>query len=241
MLCGRGSGWQPTRDQPVADAMGVAQGALHCHKIPWRCSFPSNRGVRMCVRDPSHRDRVQLEACAAERHPWGHVSLEEVCGTGCAVQEDRRAARIVRSGSMLRRSTPCPCRAAVLPGFARRHRGCGQALSWCPPHSTAQAAACRFVKESGAGGRWSRVRWEQHALRTPSPLLRISVARCGGGAWPWAAHPREAMEERVPSSARGLITQRCFTVIPCTSYILLDPEATPRLPPMPILTRSRPV
>ena len=33
----------------------------------------------------------------------------------------------------------------------------------------------------------------QHALRTPSPLLRISVARCGGGAWPWAAHPREAI------------------------------------------------
>ena len=215
VLCGRGSGWQPTRDQPVADAMGVAQGALHCHKIPWRCSFPSNRGVRMCVRDPSHRDRVQLEACAAERHPWGHVSLEEVCGTGCAVQEDRRAARIVRSGSMLRRSTPCPCRAAVLPGFARRHRGCGQALSWCPPHSTAQAAACRFVKESGAGGRWSRVRWEQHALRTPSPLLlrreRVVVGR--GHGCGQRAHPRVAMEERgCPLSVSCLRLRRFFVL-----------------------------
>ena len=30
------------------------------------------------------------------------------------------------------------------------HRGCGQTLG-VPPHSTAQAAACRVVKESGAG------------------------------------------------------------------------------------------
>ena len=29
-------------------------------------------------------------------------------------------------------------------------------VPWCSPHSTAHAAACRFVKESGAGGRW---RW----------------------------------------------------------------------------------
>ena len=64
----------------------------------------------------------------------------------------------------------------------------GRAVQWilCSPDArawdrwgghevpaTQHGAGCGvlFVKESGAGGRWSRVRWEQRALRTPSPLL----------------------------------------------------------------------
>ena len=42
---------------------------------------------------------------------------------------------------------------------------------WCPPQSTAQAATCRFVKESGAAGSLEMDAMAQHALRTPSPLL----------------------------------------------------------------------
>ena len=74
----------------------------------------------------------------------------------------------------------------------------------------------------------------QDALRTPSPLLRISVARCGGGARLrlWAAHPREAMEERVPSAARGLITAG-------STYFYITPRGypeAPRLAPIPMLS-----
>ena len=51
-----------------------------------------------------------------------------------------------------------------------------------PPHSTAQAAACRFVKESGAGGRWSRVRWSSaaDAVSAPPPWCGVVVGRGHG-------------------------------------------------------------
>jgi len=64
----------------------------------------------------------------------------------------------------------------------------------CPPHSMAQAAACRFVKESGAGGSLELDAMAQHALRTPSPLLPHLRGAVRGGAWPWpwAAHPRRS-------------------------------------------------
>jgi hypothetical protein len=88
--------------------------------------------------------------------------------------------------------------------------------------ATQHGAGCGvlFVKESGAGGRWSRVRWEQRALRTPSPLLlrrervRWGVAMAVGSA-------PEAMEERVPRQLRKLPSVTGF----CTTFYL-----TPRLP-----------
>ena len=88
--------------------------------------------------------------------------------------------------------------------------------------ATQHGAGCGvlFVKESGAGGRWSRVRWEQRALRTPSPLLlrrervRWGVAMAVGSA-------PEAMEERVP---RQLGKLPSVTSGFCTFYL------TPRLP-----------
>ena len=94
---------------------------------------------------------------------------------------------------------------AVLPccpdSLARHdHRGCGQALG-VPPHSTAQAAACRFVEESGAGVAGAGCDGAESAADAVSAAPPSGT--CGGGAWPWlwAAHPREAMEERVPVSS----------------------------------------
>ena len=94
---------------------------------------------------------MSLGAPHMEKPVWGGASglLLMACAEGRAVQW------IICS----------PMRARGTDGEGMR------CCALCPPHSTAQAAACRFVKESGAGGRWSRVRWEQRALRTPSPLL----------------------------------------------------------------------
>ena len=85
------------RDRPVADAMGVAQGALHCHEIPWRCSFPSNRGVSIRVRGPCHSGLVQLEACACAA-ACGNDSRVTCLSVGgrvwlCAPQGPRRGTR----------------------------------------------------------------------------------------------------------------------------------------------------
>ena len=157
MLCDRGSGWQPTRDRPVADAMGVAQGALHCHEIPWRCSFPSNRGVRIRVRGPCHSGFVQLEACACAAACGNDSRGTCLSVGGCVRHRVRRAGG--QRGSCAREEHAAEehavhvhC-AAVRPsrGFARLHDHRGRGQGWCPPHSTAQAAACRFVKESGGG------------------------------------------------------------------------------------------
>ena len=66
-------------------------------------------------------------------------------------------------------------------------------------HCTQHGAGCgvKFVKESGAAGSLEPGAMEQRALRTPSPLLLCrESAVVGVWPWLWAAHPREAMEER---------------------------------------------
>jgi hypothetical protein len=72
----------------------------------------------------------------------------------------------------------------------------------------------------------------QRALRTPSPLL-LRRERVVVGAWPWlwAAHPREAMEER---GCREVPRQlgKLPSVISVFWYFLLDPAAKG---PMPLL------
>ena len=115
------------------------------------------------------------------------------------------------------------CCAVALPGFARSPRAERLwASSWCPPHSTAQAAACRFVKESGAG-------WWSSTADAVSAAPASPSGTCGGGAWPWAAHPRVAMVERVPSAS-----VIAFGYVGSLYFFLLDPEADPEAgPPTP--------
>ena len=72
------------------------------------------------------------------------------------------------------------------------HRGCGQALG-VPPHSTAQAAACRFVKESGAGVAGAGC---DGAARVADAVSAAPPS----GKWWWgravAAHPRRSTLSR---------------------------------------------
>ena len=117
---------------------------------------------------------------------WG-LCLWKVCGAGCAVQEGGRA---VRNGARSHRggARRAMCCAVALPGFARSPRAERLwASSWCPPHSTAQAAACRFVKEREPGSLELDAR-VQHALRMPSPLL------LRGAAWWWGVSMGSAPE-----------------------------------------------
>ena len=61
---------------------------------------------------------------------------------------------------------------------------------------------CEGVERSR--GRWSRVRWEQRALRTPSPLLPHLRGAVRGGAWPWRHRQRtreEAIEQLIELSS----------------------------------------
>ena len=99
-----------------------------------------------------------------------------------------------------------------------RVRGREVVLPCCPPHSMAQAAACRFVEESGAAGSLEQ-RWEQHALRTPSPLL------LRGAAWWWGVAMGSAPEAIDTVVSQG---EEAAANYFCTST---DPEATPRLQP----------
>ena len=147
--------------------------------------------------------RLEACACAAARGSAtavGHASLEDVCAAGCAVQEGGRAG--CGEGALGEHAAiaeePCAVPCAMLPccpdSLARHEqRGCGQTLG-VPPHNTTQAAACRFVKESGAAGSLELDAMAQHALRTPSPLLPHldlrGAVRGGAWPWPWAAHPR---------------------------------------------------
>ena len=202
------------RSMPLACACMSCAATAACG---WRCA---------CVRSGTR-----------QRHPWGLVSLEDGCAAGCAVQEGGRAVGKASSGSMQprRRTAPCyvPCCRAAR-GFARRHdhRGCGQALG-VPPHSTAQAAACSLWKESGAGVAGAGCDGAESAADAVSAAPPSGT--CGGGAWPWwAAHPREAMEERVP---RQLGKLPSVTSGFCTFY--LTPRLTPRLalPPLSLSTQ----
>ena len=93
--------------------------------------------------------------------------------------------------------------------------------------ATQHGAGCgvQFVKESGAGGRWSRVRWEQRALRTPSPLL------LRGAVWWWGGGRGQR--------TRGDGGEGPVSSVNCLGYgflyyFLLDPEATPRLALLPL-------
>ena len=101
-----------------------------------------------------------------------------LCGAGCAVQGGEEAGceegALGWSVRRQRRSAPCAWRAAVvLPRIRAEMMGENY---WVPPHSPAQAASC---SARGAQRREPDA-MEERALRL------------------WAAHPREAMEERVP-------------------------------------------
>lgn len=206
-----GSGWQPKRGWPqLADAMGVAQGALHFHEIPWRCSFQATS---------CHSVLEQLEVCACAA-ACGNNSRGTCLSVGGCVRH-----RVCRAGGQ---RGPCAqgaccggaCRAVrcaavrLSCGFARLldHRGCGQALSKLSlgaGHTAWRRVRCEGCEGAGAGaGRWSWMRREQVALRMPSLLLpHLAVVRCGGRLW--AAHPREAMAARgVPDYSYGAALHR---------------------------------
>jgi len=123
-----------------------------CTAVRFHGCSAGDRLVGIRVRRACHRGRVQLEVrVRAQRHEAaafvGLVSLEDVCGAGCAVQEGGRAgseegelgqhAAIAKERAVLCAMLPC-CPDSLA---AHEQRGCGQALSWVPPHSTAQAAA----------------------------------------------------------------------------------------------------
>ena len=129
---------------------------------------------------------------------WG-LCLWKVCGAGCAVQEGGRA---VRNGARSHRggARRAMCCAAVLPDShaATTTEAVGK-LSLGARH-TARRRLWRAGCEGAGGcrGRWSRARW--CSARCGRRLRCSSVRNVRGGAWPWlwAAHPKEAMEERVP-------------------------------------------
>ena len=90
----------------------------------------------------------------------------------------------------------------------------------CPLPATQHSAGCGVqVRSREPRGRWSWMRWEQHALRTPSSLLPHLRGAVRGGAWPWpwAAHPREAID-----TGRRLAAKLLCTFLP-------TPRLTPRL------------
>ena len=162
-----------------------------------------DQGVEMCARGPCATTAAcsWRRACAMTRDSDGHGAFV----SGCAAQgvpckrAGRRAARKARSGSMhrLRRSAPCARGAAVLPTrvFARRHEqaGCWK-ISWLVP-----GCGVQFVEESGAGVAGAGCDGAESAADAVSAAPPSET--CGGGAWPWAAHPRVAMVERVPSAS----------------------------------------
>ena len=184
VLCGRGSGWQPARDRPVADAMGVAQDALHCHEIPWRCSFPSNRGVRIRVRGPCHSGVVQLEACACAA-ACGNDSRGACLSVGGCVRHRVRRAGGQRGscarGGMLRRSTPCTC--AVLPcgrpvdSHATTTTEAVGKLSLGARHTAWRRLRRAVCEGVGGRGRWSRMRWRSARCGRRPRCSRISAGK----------------------------------------------------------------
>ena len=181
--------------------------------------------VRMCVRDPRHRDRVQLEACAAERHPWG------ACSSGGGVRRRVRRAGGRAGGQWVkcargstqpsRRIAPCACCAAALPGFARSPRA--QRL-WASSLLGFRHTARRRLRRAVCGGVGSRGSlepgaMEQRALRMPSPLLRRERARWWGVAM--GSAPERGDGEGAVLSARRRITE---------AVTYLHFTFTPRLP-----------
>ena len=141
--------------------------------------------------------------------------------------------RDARFGSVGRQRRSAPCHAAARhPGFASRHeqRGCGQALG-CPPHSTAQAAACslRGARE-GAGAMGAACDGEVCAADAVSaaPHLRRENAVVGRGHG--CGQRTRAMVSREGASARVIVVGYVgFRTLPSTRGY---PEAGPPTPPL---------
>ena len=178
---------------------------------PWRWLWSSRRretceqGRHAAVRVQRHCGRVQLEAraCAAARcsDTRGGSCLWMMCapqGAPC-----RGAGGLwVRSGEHAaiakERAVRMPCyRAARIRTPPRPQRLGGKLLGF---RHTARRRLRRAVcvKQSGAGVAGAGCDGAESAADAVSAAP--PSGKCGGGAWPWAAHPREAIEERVPSS-----------------------------------------
>ena len=159
--------------------------------------------VRSGFRESRHRERVQLKAraCAAARgrHIRGTCVSGECAPQGgeCAPQgapckmpggQWVRCARRGHAATAEEHAVLC----AVLPccsdSLAATTTEAGWQALGVPPHSTAQAAACRFVKESGAGVAGAGC--DGTARVADAVSAAHPSGKCGGGAGPWAAHPR---------------------------------------------------
>ena len=177
--------------------------------------------MRLHVLRRHGRVRLEVRVRAYQRHEASTsvtlMSLEDGCAAGCAVQEGRRAVGEASSGGMQpRRSAPCYvlcCRAARDALARHDHRGCGQALG-VPPHSTAQAAACRFVEESGGSrGRWSRVRRSRERCGCRLRCSSVGNVRWWGVAMVGSAPERgDGGEGAVFSSVNCLRLRRVFVL-----------------------------
>ena len=96
------------------------------------------------------------------------------------------------------------CYAAVLPGMrslATTTEAVGRLLGFRHTARRRLRRAGLWRSREGAGVAGAGCDGAESAADVVSAAPPSGT--CGGGAWPWwAAHPREAMEERVPSSAR---------------------------------------
>ena len=192
----------------MAGAMGVAQGALHCHEIPWRCSFPSNRAVRIRVRGPCHSGLVQLEACACAAACGNDSRGTCLSVRGCVRHRVRRAGG--RRGS---------CARGACCGGARRARAlcCRAAVPWIrsPPRpqrlwassllvpATQHGAGCGVQVCGGVGsrGRWSRVRWSRERCGRRLRCSSVGNVRWWGVAMAVGSAPEaiDTVVSRIPN------------------------------------------
>ena len=169
----------------------VMQGVLHSVRCTLRFHGWGAAASKVRVRyaRATSRGRVQLKGvCMRSRHGAATavrlVSLGSA--TGCAVQEggqlELRGERCA-SGSMqqLRRSVLSECCAArpVMRSPPRSAR-LGQTLG-CPPHSTAQSAACSFLRGASNRAEATGAGCEGRMSGTRTPLLCISVGLCRWG------------------------------------------------------------
>ena len=205
MACGA---HRPSGQASVAGTLAPASTLALLAACSWHIA--GDRRVRMRVRARATAAVCGWgDACvrsgSRQRRPWGLVSLEDVCAAGCAVQEGGRAgseegelgehAAIAEERAVLCAMLPC-CPDSLA---AHEQRGCGQALG-VPPHSTAQAAACRFVEESGAGVAGAGCDGAESAADAVSAAPPSGT--CGGGASAVGSAPeRGDGGERCPVSS----------------------------------------
>ena len=165
---------------------------VHCTAMRFRDSFQGTACASVIHSTATACSWRHVRAqCMGQRQFVGLVSLEMCLWRGRAVGAARRK---VRSTQALQRSTPCAlCCHAALP-WIRRHeqQGWGKTLG-CPPHSTAQSAACSLRGEgaevTGAGCEGSMM----DGLRTRVPRCSASPSgQCELGAcsMPASADPR---------------------------------------------------